>query len=397
MSSHVVDTSTSDEDEEEDPRVAFFKQLKVGFELVEENCKDESYSYTPIGQIVMAFASACKASDKESTVLGAIQHTLKKPDNTVRSPDFASLRVSPKLNTTETHTDRRQRDAIKLWEVRTLPYLGWFSLIESLRNDIVGRAQGQFKSYLRQLNEQALFAFYQYPGDVVPVFLSQGNCFTLLLYPRPSNWDTIAVKYRDTLESDADQSPATGQPEPGTSHAASPPEQDIPVRQEEAPAAQEHIDDAVAPAARITGKRPARDTSPDPHGQETTQTTEEVPKEAAKELAASVSDASPSTSTDTTEFLFEEGDLPIALVIFFCEFILLPDGSGFTPQFLHALLAAMSFSDIKFKSSDRIFADIHVLRQIAENKRLEFGDLQEIWAKQAIEQSQVVPKSSGEE
>ncbi|TFY78667.1 hypothetical protein EWM64_g5348 [Hericium alpestre] len=357
MSSRVDDLPTLNEDEieDEDPRIEFFCNLKAGFDWAEENSDKEHYSYTPIAQIVTKFASACKTPDRTSTVQPVVQHAIKKPDDTERSPDFGAVRV-PVRSTAEMRTaSEREAFLILLLEVKKFIFPNWFGDIQDLRDMIASQAQQHFHSYLRQLNEQALFALYQYPGDVVPVFLSQGNCFTLLLYPRPSNWDSIVDKYRDTLESGADHSPATGQPEPGTSHAAPPAEEESPVRQEEATAAQERVGDAVAPAARITGIRLERDTSPDTDAQEPAQLTEEVTNGAGREPEASASDASPSTSTDTAEFLFEEGDLPIALVIFFCEFILLPDGSGFTPQFLHALLAAMSFSDIKFKSSDRIF------------------------------------------
>ncbi|TFY77112.1 hypothetical protein EWM64_g6900 [Hericium alpestre] len=54
--------------------------------------------------------------------------------------------------------------------------------------------QKHLKSYLPQLSEQALFAFYEFKDDVIPSFLSEGNRFSLLLFVRPDNWDSLAEK-----------------------------------------------------------------------------------------------------------------------------------------------------------------------------------------------------------
>ncbi|TFY79457.1 hypothetical protein EWM64_g4553 [Hericium alpestre] len=60
--------------------------------------------------------------------------------------------------------------------------------------------------YLRQLRMQALLALYQFEeNDVVPSFLSQGNCFTFILFTRPADWDALTAKYAGLLRLVSDE------------------------------------------------------------------------------------------------------------------------------------------------------------------------------------------------
>ncbi|TFY82486.1 hypothetical protein EWM64_g1528 [Hericium alpestre] len=80
-----------------------------------------------------------------------------------------------------------------------------------------------------------------------------------------------------------------------------------------------------------------------------------LPEEAMTENAKNTFTSASVASTASTEPLFEEGDYPIPRLFSSCEYILRPDGSEFTPQFLQAVHISMILRGVTLKSSDRIF------------------------------------------
>ncbi|TFY82232.1 hypothetical protein EWM64_g1779 [Hericium alpestre] len=350
MSAGAPDPSRSDGNA--NPRVRFFRRAMTAFKRAERDFHREAPSYTPIGLILQELADACTPPGEGHDVFLDIQPRIKGPDDAECSPDFSAM-LLPTWKNTESDTKQTPEDfLIWFWEVKSLDLDGsWFGSGGDQFDTMTTQARQCLKSYLRQLSQQALFAFHQFKGDTVPGFLSQGNFFTLLLYHRPPNWDTLSVKYADTLKRGPRQSTATGTPAPGNSNASTSQGQgessgsqgrEIAAGQQEVPAAQEHADNAAGSAADQDAGMPGRDRNSDTDGHGPTS-------------VAHSADAHPSTSTESTEPSFEDGDYPIPSLFCSCENILVPDGSGFSLQFLKAQRIAMAFSGVTFNPSDRIF------------------------------------------
>ncbi|TFY82230.1 hypothetical protein EWM64_g1773 [Hericium alpestre] len=387
MSAGATDTTLSDRDIE--LRVEFFDTAMEGLERAEEK-RLESFAYTPIGHILKAFATACKAPDNNLSVQSDIQPKLKGPNGTHCSPDFGAVLIPKRASKRDRSEPLPKEDLLSLWEVKTFTEGAWF--IDNLEDHeiVTNQAKQNLTSYLRQLNQQALFAFNEYHDcDTVPVFLSQGNYFTFLLYDRPSNWDAIMTKSIQVSSPALSQSAATGQPEQrgsdtATSQEPEPPslpqdqaapsnsqsqgapssmqdqealsgaqEEETPSGRQETIAAQEAVVDTAVTAADQDARTPGCDRDPNAEEQGPTRLAAEG-KDDDKGAAASTADA-PTTSTESTEPEWEYGDYLIPRLVFSCEYILLPDGSGFTPQFLKALRTAMDFRGVTFKPSDCLF------------------------------------------
>ncbi|TFY82037.1 hypothetical protein EWM64_g1977 [Hericium alpestre] len=167
--------------------------LSTFFAYAAAHWKIEAFNYLPITFLLVIFAMTCKHPDP-NVILGV------NPQSCFEAVFGRIIRRShPDWNFSLFPKDMGHKPFLGfIWEEKPLnivPPMG--GILMNMEGETVQTSvEKAMFADIKQLQEQALCAFFHYDGDVVYAFLNYRECIFLFEFRRPSNWAALKTEYQ---------------------------------------------------------------------------------------------------------------------------------------------------------------------------------------------------------